>query len=55
MEVNIKNISDENRLRPELSEVNRLFGDNTLLKNLTIGTPSYTGREWLNKRFNEDN
>tara|TARA_B100001989_G_scaffold223851_1_gene178015 strand:+ start:1930 stop:2931 length:1002 start_codon:yes stop_codon:yes gene_type:complete len=49
MQVNIKIISEEKRLRPELSEVNRLFGDNTLLKNLTNWEPTYAGRQGLIK------
>ena len=49
MQVNIKVVSDEKRLRPELSEVNRLIGDNTLLKNLTDWSPSYSGRDGLIK------
>ena len=49
MQVNIKIICDEKRLRPELSEVNRLLGDNTLLKNLTDWEPSYAGKNGLIK------
>ena len=46
-EIEIK--SDENRLRPENSEVNRLFGDNTLLKELTDWDPKFSGVEGLKK------
>ena len=49
MKVNIKIVCDEKRLRPELSEVNRLFGDNTLLKDLTDWEPSYSGKKGLIK------
>ncbi len=38
-------ISETKRIRPELSEVNRLFGDNTLLKELTSWRPKYAGLE----------
>ena len=44
-EIEIK--SDENRLRPENSEVNRLFGDNTLLKELTDWEPRFSGVDGL--------
>lgn len=37
-----KIILDGNRLRPELSEVNRLIGDNTLIKNLTSWSQQYS-------------
>ncbi len=37
--------SEENRLRPENSEVNRLFGDNTLIKELTNWNPKYSGMD----------
>ena len=35
--------TDEQRLRPEGSEVNRLFGDNTRLRELTGWQPKYGG------------
>ena len=38
-------VTDEQRLRPEASEVNRLFGDNTRLRELTGWQPAYGGRE----------
>lgn len=44
--------SDESRLRPDKSEVNRLLGDNTLLKELTNWQPSYSGLEGLKKGLN---
>lgn len=40
-------ISEDQRLRPEKSEVNRLFGDNTKLKNLTGWRPEYTLEQGL--------
>ena len=49
MQVNIKVICDEKRLRPESSEVNRLYGDNSILKALTDWQPSYSGRNGLKK------
>jgi len=39
VEITIK--SEENRLRPKNSEVERLFGDNTLLKKLTDWVPEF--------------
>ena len=41
VEINIK--SEDNRLRPSNSEVERLFGDNSLLKELTNWEPKYGG------------
>jgi nucleoside-diphosphate-sugar epimerase len=43
MNVNIELVSDYERLRPDSSEVNRLFGDNQLLRDLTSWEPSYGG------------
>jgi nucleoside-diphosphate-sugar epimerase len=34
--------TDEQRLRPEMSEVNRLLGDNTIISNLTGWHPEYS-------------
>ncbi len=45
MNVELDILSDEQRFRPEGSEVNRLFGDNSLLRNLTDWQPSYGGLE----------
>ena len=61
IEINIK--SEESRLRPENSEVNRLFGDNKLLRELTNWEPQYGGLdgfkrglkltiEWFSKNEN---
>ena len=43
MNVELTIETDEQRLRPEGSEVNRLFGDNTLLRELTGWQPAYGG------------
>ena len=43
MNPNFKIISDEERVRPKSSEVNRLFGDNSLIKSLTNWEPKYSG------------
>ena len=43
MKKEIKVITEEQRLRPKLSEVNRLYGDNTLLKKYTDWEPKYSG------------
>ena len=40
-------ICEEERLRPEKSEVNRLLGSNTKIKELTKWTPNYTFREGI--------
>jgi len=39
VEITIK--SEENRIRPKNSEVERLFGDNSLLKKLTNWRPEF--------------
>ena len=41
MNVELEIITDEQRLRPESSEVSRLFGDNTRLRNLTGWKPAF--------------
>ena len=43
MNVKLEIVTDEQRFRPEGSEVNRLFGDNTLLRELTDWQPKYGG------------
>ena len=45
MNAEVEIVTDEQRLRPEASEVNRLFGDNTRLRELTSWQPAYGGRE----------
>ena len=44
---NAKIICDEQRLRPEKSEVNRLLGSNKKILELTNWTPKYTFEEGL--------
>lgn len=41
--------TDDNRIRPKLSEVNRLYGDNKLLKELTDWVPKYGELEGFKK------
>lgn len=43
MDIDIE--TEEQRLRPEGSEVNRLFGDNTKLRNMTDWQPAFGGRD----------
>lgn len=43
MNVEIEITSDESRVRPPGSEVNRLFGDNALIRELTGWSPEYAG------------
>ena len=43
MQAEVELVTDEQRLRPEGSEVNRLFGDNTRLRELTGWAPAYGG------------
>lgn len=45
MNVELEIITDEQRLRPEGSEVNRLFGDHSRLRQLTGWQPAYGGLE----------
>ena len=56
---NVKIRTDEERLRPAASEVYRLWGDNTLLKELTGFSPEYDLKqglkvtcEWFSKKEN---
>lgn len=49
----IEIISDETRLRPENSEVQRLWADNTKAKNLFGWQPSYGGREGFKRGITE--
>lgn len=49
MGVSVEINTDEKRLRPEKSEVFRLFSSNELLKNLTNWSPEYGGREGFKK------
>lgn len=43
MGAEVEILTDEQRLRPEASEVNRLYGDNTRLRQLTGWQPAYGG------------
>ena len=43
MNVDLEVITDEQRMRPEASEVNRLYGDNSRLRELTEWEPAYGG------------
>lgn len=45
MNADVEIKTDEKRLRPDGSEVNRLFGDNTLLRDLTGWQPAFGGLE----------
>ena len=45
MNVELEIVTDEQRLRPEGSEVHRLFGDNSRLLQLTNWEPAYSGLE----------
>lgn len=47
MNKDIKILCDDQRIRPEKSEVNRLWADNTLIKELTGWKPEYTLDEGL--------
>ena len=49
MDVEIQIITDEIRLRPEKSEVERLWADNTRAKSLFGWSPQYGGREGFKK------
>ncbi len=48
----VKIICDEDRIRPEKSEVNRLWADNTKIKELTNWTPKYSIDEGLAETIN---
>lgn len=49
MNSDVKFIQDQDRIRPKNSEVFRLWGDNTLMKDLTGFTPEYTLETGLKK------
>ena len=49
MNADIEIKCDEKRLRPKGSEVNRLFGDNSRLKNATTWEPKYSGLNGFKK------
>ena len=59
MESNVNFVTDQDRVRPQNSEVFRLWGDNKLITSLTNWKPSYTIEqglketvEWFNKEEN---
>lgn len=52
MSSDVEFITEEKRLRPGKSEVFRLWGDNTLIKELTGFTPTYDIRAGLEKTIN---
>ncbi len=47
MQADVKVVSDEARIRPENSEVFRLWGDNALLRELTGWKPVYDIKKGL--------
>ena len=49
MGADIEILTDDKRLRPDASEVNRLFGDNTLLKTLTNWEPKFSSIDGFKK------
>ncbi len=49
MDAKIEIISEEQRLRPEKSEVNRLWADNSKIKKLTGWKPKFSGNEGFKK------
>ena len=49
MNAEVEIITDEQRLRPEASEVNRRFGDNTRLRELTGWQPAYGSQDGLRR------
>ena len=53
MDATIEIISDEVRLRPENSEVERLWADNTKAKDIFDWRPTYSGREGFKRGLNE--
>ncbi len=53
MKAEIEIITDENRLRPENSEVERLWADNTKAKELFGWQPRYSGREGFKRGLAE--
>lgn len=53
MNADINIISDDERIRPEKSEVERLWADNSKMKNLTGWLPAYGGQEGFIKGLKE--
>jgi nucleoside-diphosphate-sugar epimerase len=52
MQSDVKFITDEQRLRPKDSEVFRLLGDNSLIKELTGWQPEYSIQQGLSETIN---
>ena len=52
MESDVKFVEDEQRIRPEKSEVFRLWCDNSLINSLTTYKPKIEIREGLHKTIN---
>lgn len=52
MQSDVRFITDEQRLRPENSEVFRLKGDNKLINELTGWSPEYTIQKGLTETIN---
>ena len=53
MDRQVEILTDQDRLRPTNSEVNRLYGDNTRLKQLTGWQPRYAGMEGFRRGLKE--
>ena len=53
MNSNLDIKTDELRIRPSNSEVNRLYGDNTLIRSLTDWQPTYSGKDGFRKGLNK--
>lgn len=53
MGVDVEFVSDDQRLRPAASEVERLWADNTLARELAGWTPEYAGIEGLRRGLTE--
>ena len=53
MEIELEILSDEQRLRPEKSEVERLWADNTKAKDQLNWSPHYAGQEGLRRGLKE--
>ena len=53
MGVKMEVLTEEQRLRPEKSEVERLWADNTKAKNLLNWSPEFGGQEGLRRGLKE--
>jgi dTDP-glucose 4,6-dehydratase len=53
MNADVEVVTDENRLRPENSEVERLWADNTRARQLFGWTPEYAGRDGFKRGLAE--